>query len=335
MPIQVPLDGPFFLLCQLHRSAWCHQPTSWWVHSIPWSVPLIKVLKSTSPKTDPCGTPLMTGLHLDAEPLTTTFRLRPSNQLFSRCTVQPNDPSSLCRSPSDLRSGPFTAQLPLSGHAAGPQRLSAGRCLTAPSRDVQELPEPVLALRSLSTQPQPPAGRTLRPTVSGRSPLTASRPAPGRLPADTWGRSPAMLSVCVLATLTRGPLTAAVASSSSSAPCIGAGAHRSPRPHGAAAPPLRAVERRGRPHGNRRRRAGASANGKRGGGDGRGLSRRGGRAAGGWLGAGGGRSAVESLQCRIIELFDYEWTPKGHLVQLPCNEQGQLQLHQVLRAPPA
>ena len=60
----------------------------------------------------------------------------------------------------------------------------------------------------------------------------------------------------------------------------------------------------------------------------------GGLLGGGWA-PGGGRAAVESLQCRIIELFDYEWTPKGHLVQLPCNEQGQLQLHQVLRAPPA
>jgi len=27
------------------------------------------------------------------------------------------------------------------------------------------------------------------------------------------------------------------------------------------------------------------------------------------------------------------WTLKGHLVQLPCNEQGHLQLHQVARSP--
>ena len=36
---------------------------------------------------------------------------------------------------------------------------------------------------------------------------------------------------------------------------------------------------------------------------------------------------------RMIELFGLERTFRGHLVQLPCNEQGHLQLHQVLRAP--
>ena len=35
----------------------------------------------------------------------------------------------------------------------------------------------------------------------------------------------------------------------------------------------------------------------------------------------------------IIELFELEGSLKSHLVQLPCNEQGHLQLHQVLRAP--
>jgi len=34
-----------------------------------------------------------------------------------------------------------------------------------------------------------------------------------------------------------------------------------------------------------------------------------------------------------IESFELEGTFKGHLVQLPRNEQGHLQLHQVLRAP--
>ena len=33
---------------------------------------------------------------------------------------------------------------------------------------------------------------------------------------------------------------------------------------------------------------------------------------------------------RIIELFELEVTFKGHLIQLLCNEQGHLQLHQVL-----
>ena len=36
---------------------------------------------------------------------------------------------------------------------------------------------------------------------------------------------------------------------------------------------------------------------------------------------------------RIIELFELEGTLKGHLVQLPSNEQGHPQLHQKLRAP--
>ena len=34
-----------------------------------------------------------------------------------------------------------------------------------------------------------------------------------------------------------------------------------------------------------------------------------------------------------MELFELEGTFKGHRVQLPCSEQGHLQLHQVLRAP--
>jgi len=33
-----------------------------------------------------------------------------------------------------------------------------------------------------------------------------------------------------------------------------------------------------------------------------------------------------------IESFELEGTLKGHLVQLPCSEQGHLQVHQVLRA---
>ena len=35
----------------------------------------------------------------------------------------------------------------------------------------------------------------------------------------------------------------------------------------------------------------------------------------------------------ITELLELEGTLKGHLVQLPCNEQGHPHLHQVLRAP--
>ena len=35
----------------------------------------------------------------------------------------------------------------------------------------------------------------------------------------------------------------------------------------------------------------------------------------------------------VIELFELEGTYKGHLVQLSCNEQGHLQLHQVTQSP--
>ena len=35
----------------------------------------------------------------------------------------------------------------------------------------------------------------------------------------------------------------------------------------------------------------------------------------------------------MIASFELEGTLKSHLVQLPCNEQGHLQLHQMLRAP--
>ena len=39
-----------------------------------------------------------------------------------------------------------------------------------------------------------------------------------------------------------------------------------------------------------------------------------------------------SVFLTVIELFELEGTFKDHLVQLPCNEKGHLQLHQVLRA---
>ena len=37
--------------------------------------------------------------------------------------------------------------------------------------------------------------------------------------------------------------------------------------------------------------------------------------------------------CLFIELFELESTIKGHLVQLPCNKQGHLQLDQVAQSP--
>ena len=36
---------------------------------------------------------------------------------------------------------------------------------------------------------------------------------------------------------------------------------------------------------------------------------------------------------RIIETFEFEGTPKGHLVQLLCDEQGHPHLHQVAQSP--
>ena len=51
-----------------------------------------------------------------------------------------------------------------------------------------------------------------------------------------------------------------------------------------------------------------------------------------------GRGAIwtqdrQAQNYRIIELFELEGMLNGYLVQLPCNEQGHLQFHQVLRAP--
>jgi len=51
---------------------------------VPLPVSLIKVFKSTSPKTDPW----VPGLRLDVQPLTTTLRPRPSKQSVS--TYLPN-----------------------------------------------------------------------------------------------------------------------------------------------------------------------------------------------------------------------------------------------------
>jgi len=69
------------------------------MHSIPSPMSLIKMLKSTGPKTVPWGTLLVTSLHLDIELLITTLCLQPFNQfLFQRVVHSSNPhPSNLVR----------------------------------------------------------------------------------------------------------------------------------------------------------------------------------------------------------------------------------------------
>jgi len=70
------------------------------LHSTPSSMSLIKMLKSIGPKTDPWGTLLVTGLHLDREPLITTLCLRPFNQFLVHPLVHPSNPH-----PTNLETG--------------------------------------------------------------------------------------------------------------------------------------------------------------------------------------------------------------------------------------
>jgi len=68
-------------------------------HSIPLSISLIKMLKSTSPNVDPWGAQLMTGLYLPKEPLTTNLWLCPFSHLFIHQLVQPSSLPSLETNP--------------------------------------------------------------------------------------------------------------------------------------------------------------------------------------------------------------------------------------------
>ena len=73
------------------------------VHSVLLSMLLMKVLNSTRPNTNPWGTPLVTDLHLDIEPLTTTLWLQPSSQfLMHRIVLSPTPCLSLGPQPSFL-----------------------------------------------------------------------------------------------------------------------------------------------------------------------------------------------------------------------------------------
>ena len=61
------------------------------VHSSP-SLMSLMMLKSTGPKADPLGTPLVTSLHLDMVPFNTSFCVRPSNQFLTYWIVRLSSP---------------------------------------------------------------------------------------------------------------------------------------------------------------------------------------------------------------------------------------------------
>ena len=62
------------------------------VHLIQLSMPLMKILKRTSPSTDPWRTTLITDLHSITEPLTTTLWVQSHNQLLICQTVHSSNP---------------------------------------------------------------------------------------------------------------------------------------------------------------------------------------------------------------------------------------------------
>ena len=61
------------------------------VHSSPPSMSLIKMSKSTGPKTDPWGTPHVTSLYLAIESLIATLFLWPFKQFLTHHVVHPSD----------------------------------------------------------------------------------------------------------------------------------------------------------------------------------------------------------------------------------------------------
>jgi len=72
--VQVPLDGiPSFwcVNCTTQLGVICKVAEG----ALDLAKSLMKMLNSTGPSTDTCGTPLVTGIHLDIEPLTTTLWL--------------------------------------------------------------------------------------------------------------------------------------------------------------------------------------------------------------------------------------------------------------------
>lgn len=88
-----PLDGIPFFSC-INGTAQLHVLCRLAEDTFDLTVSLIKVLKSTGPKVESWGTPLITGLHLDTEPLTKALWLHciyPAKSL-STTAVHPLSP---------------------------------------------------------------------------------------------------------------------------------------------------------------------------------------------------------------------------------------------------
>ncbi|RMC14133.1 hypothetical protein DUI87_09222 [Hirundo rustica rustica] len=96
--VQVTLNGIPFFYCVTCTAQLCvivkFTEGTW----ISLSVSLVKALKSINPKTEPSGTPLVTSLHLDIEPFTTT--LCQSSQFLTYHIVHVSNP---CLSNLDRR----------------------------------------------------------------------------------------------------------------------------------------------------------------------------------------------------------------------------------------
>lgn len=70
-PIQIPLNGHLSVV-SIALLSFVSSENLLRVHLLPQSMSLIKMVKSTGPKTDPCGMLLITGLLLDTESLTSS-----------------------------------------------------------------------------------------------------------------------------------------------------------------------------------------------------------------------------------------------------------------------
>ncbi|KAK4820500.1 hypothetical protein QYF61_000079, partial [Mycteria americana] len=90
--VQVPLNGISSLRC-VNRTTQLGVTCKLAEGALDPTVYVIdEILNSTGPNTHPGGTPLVTDLHLDIEPLTTMLWMRPSNQFLIHRTVHPSNP---------------------------------------------------------------------------------------------------------------------------------------------------------------------------------------------------------------------------------------------------